>query len=387
MSAAFHALALSPSDGPRLLHPGRGVAWWSDGERLLWADEHRVWWRVGDQVHTRRSSPPDHVELGEVPVLWTGGRATPLDGGPTPLRRAALPDGGQDAASLRALPGGGRAWVEEGWLYRQGPGGLRPVATLASGERWTAGAAGALLLGGRRSWTRVAAPGRDARTLPEILPVTPWGVRWSPDGARLAAPDERGGSVVIEVASGRILRRDPGLPLSDALFLGEDGAVPGTPWRLLETSTARRHALLAGPGGVVWDLTAERPLFDAPVVHLGATVAGAGPWATVDWETGDGHWFDPTTGTPGDRFRLPLKRGDVVESGEPRGDGALFASVLGAWEVVGERVTRSDDLPEPDPDGEVPDDLAELFEASAVVGGRRFGWSTEGLLIALPDRA
>jgi hypothetical protein len=173
---------------------------------------------------------------------------------------------------------------------------------------------------------------------------------------------------------GQVLERAP-LP-----YIGAGHTLEDLRWHLTEASWALRDGLLAGPGGVTWDLQRGKPLFGNPVWRLGATVATAADWATVDWESGEGWWVHPRTGVVTDRFALPIGE-DIVERGWEVDGGVAFATTGGAFEVQGSEVTRTatiGPLPHPIAIADWPE-----AEGSAELGGRRFIWNTAGLLLAL----
>lgn len=308
------SLHLGLGDGPSLLHPPRGQVWWA------FAD--------GD--------------LG----VWDGCRTYRLGGGRVTIDRAEAPWSPEPA---------GRVFRDHEMLFRRTPGGLRAIATMKPGSRFLEGPEGAALIRDGDAWTRAAAPRCDAQPLVEPLAVNPWGVRWSSGGGRLSVGDEYGATLVIDISTGREVERHvDALPVDgDGGLLHEDGRleVGGVRWvGIREATCAFDGRLLAGPGGVVWDLSTGERLFHAPVVPLGAVIPGE-RWLLVPWDTGQGLWLDPLTGAtwPGPVFD------DEPDAAESHGgaDLAVFSDL---------------DLP---------------VQGCARVGSRIWGWSEDGLLVAV----
>lgn len=415
---------------PALLHPGRGRSWWWTATGPAWTDGGRLWVVRGERVLVLPLE--GEVDLEPLPggglVAWSAagevvhvGRA----GAPTRSHVAAddedgtvqvrngadiravrrgtdwrvqweetdvpLPEGATRARDLRPFRRGpGVCWRSEGWLYRMAMGARpRPVAELGPEERWCVGPAGAVLLGGEGGWDRGAAPGHGVRPLPALLAGGE--VRWSPDGRVVAGIDGEHTATWIDLDGGRVLETRPqAWPLDgQGRWLGRDGTLPESGWHPREASWARADELLGGPGGRVWDLASGRPI-TPPVLRLGVTVTTPEAWATVDWETGEGTWVDPRTGRTGPRFRIPLAADDVVRGGRVEA-GVVVETAEGAhWRVEGDRVLPAEPArryKRPEPAlaafGRRKPDLP--LEGAARVGGRIYGWSTDGLLVAFPS--
>jgi len=435
---------------PALLHPARAQSWWWTPAGPVWHDGERLWVRRDERVLVI-PMPGAEVDVEPLPdgglVAWSpGGELLFVDrsGSPTwaegppdddtavvQVRNGAdsravrvagrgwlvqcdrtdvpLPEGATRARDLRPFRRGeGVCWRSEGWLYRMAhrhpP---RAVGEIGKEQTFQVGPLGAVVIGGEEGWDRGAAPARSARPLPVQLSRGPWGLRWSTDGRVVAGQDSAGAAVWVDLVRSRVVRTVPeALPLDGVgRHLGQDGTLAlagdeGWGWRPVESSWARRGELLGGPGGVAWDLSVGLPLFTRSAFELGATVATDTGWATVNWETGSGHWVDPLTGVRRDEFQVGIRTGDLVSRGWAHGEGAVLQTAEGRqYAVRGRWVTA---IPEP---LQPPPDSAErgLFfqegglrvgrrgtlwplpvEAAARVGDRVYAWSADGLLVALP---
>ncbi len=321
------SLHLGLASGPSLLHPPRGQVWWTY---------------------------PDGV-LG----LGDGARSYRLDSATVTITREAKPWAPEAA---------GRVFRDYQLLFRYTAAGLRAIATMGERSRHLEGPDGSVLIRDGDEWTRAATPSGDAQPLDEALPCNPWGVRWSRDGRRIAIGDECGATHFIDVATGRqVAHREDALPIDgDGGLLYEDGRLEAgaTRWTGIREATAAFDGrLLAGPGGVVWDLTTGRRLFDVPVVPLGTVVPGE-RWLLVPWDTGEGLWLDPLTGltVPGPQ----IDDDDLPEPDAPQTKGDGWSLDRAGLHVDGWPVF---DLP---------------VTAGARVGSRVWAWSDDGLLVAVP---
>jgi hypothetical protein len=234
-----------------------------------------------------------------------------------------------------------------------------------------------------------------------------WGLRWSTDGQTVAGVDPDGAAVWVDLVRGEEAGTvAAALPLNGSGgTLGRDGTLEveggeSRGWRPAESSWARRGEVLGGPGGVAWDLSVGRPLFTRTAFALGATVATDTGWATVDWESGIGHWVDPRTGARRDEFHVGLRTDDLISRGWANGAGAVLQSAEGRqYMVKGGWVTAIPEPLEPPPDPAERDLFLEAeglrigrrgplwplpVEAAARVGDRVYAWSGDGLLVALP---
>lgn len=391
----------SPADGGLVLvHPGRADGWWHlGGGRFAWHDGELLFVERADEVLALPVEGPLHVVPtgdgcvvtspdAEIRIGAEVERGHPRDVrlGGVDARRIGLewvtpglelPLGARRSRRLRPFPAGrGAVWAADGWLYR------------SSGRAEVLGAEGAFLVGprgavlvGDDAFDRAAAPGRPLQPLP--CPLAP-PVRSSPDGARAQGVGPDGEGVTVDLVANRVVERHDAAPVGDG-WLFPDGrlTVGGDTVRVgvREASWAVRGDRLAGPGGRVRDLRTGEPVGDGQV-FLGATVATDAGFTTVHWETGEGLHLDPDGRVIG-TFRLPLDEDDVVVDGVAEGGGARFGTAMGAgWRVTGSTVEPAEapevEHPEP-PDGwEIP------VEAEAVVHGRRWGWTTDGLLLVRP---
>ena len=151
----------------------------------------------------------------------------------------------------------------------------------------------------------------------------------------------------------------------------------------------------------MWDLDTGRRCFTRPVLRLGATVAARGPWATVAWDTGRGRWFDPETGRTVERFEVPVHSGDVLAAGWADDAAAVFETAEGRQVVVEGGWFRFPSRPRPRPPAPREPGVAVgaeglhvggwrgalwplPVEEACTVGDRVYGWSTDGLLVAVP---
>jgi hypothetical protein len=211
-------------------------------------------------------------------------------------------------------------------------------------------------------------------------------VRWSADGLRVAGATPDGDAVVLDLARGRIAAQCRGaLPLdADGTWLVDGEVRDGASIRrrgLREASWALSGHRLAGPGGVVWDLRTGTRLFDEPVVRFGAAIATPGRWATVDWETGAGVWFDPDSGEVRATFVLPLDEDEVVDGGW-FSDGATVALSSGRTFLLRENAPAEERAAPPPTRQQQP---TRWVEATTAVDGRIYGWNADGLLIGWPQ--
>ena len=318
--------------GAVLLCPGEGEArWWSHG--LVWHDGSTLFATLGDEV--RLLSLPGPARLHVTPdrvVAWVeGGHRVQLDRTGRERWDGPATGWGADAtleALLEGAPLGARSarwrwparsgqvllWVGGAWVYRR-VGGRVDLVGDASAPLWP-GPDGAALT---ESWV---APPR-GRSRPLEVPLVP--VAWSADGTRVAGVDDRG-LVLVDTTTGRALDRQldripldaHGTTLAPGAGLVErGGAVLAAGLRA--GAWARDGALLAGPGGQVWDLAAERPLSNAPVLRGAATARTPDGWISFR-EDGCGVWLDPRGGLMG-LIRLPLGPGDEVEAAWWHDDG------------------------------------------------------------------
>lgn len=388
-------------DGLALVHPGRADAWWHlGGHRFAWHDGDRLFVERGDEVLCLLAEGPVHVvptdggclALTPSREFRIGSSVEEVDpraarlGRPDAHRRGGewvadgldLPLGARRARSLRPFPTGrGAVWTADGWTYRMEdrPHALGPAGTFLVGP------GGAVVVGDDDVFRHAAALGRPLAPLPCPLAAP---VRFAPDGTRVDGVDPDGEGVAIDLRSLRVVERRDAVPVGGGWLLPDgrllcDGALVRSGIR--EASWAVRDHLLAGPGGRIRDLRTGEVVGDAEV-HLGATVATATGFCTVHWETGEGLCID-ARGRAVAAFRIPLEEDDVVVDGRPDGEGARFGTALGrGWRVDGAVVDPAEppevERPEPPEGWEIP------VEAETVVSGVRWGWTTDGLLLARP---
>ncbi|MBW1877957.1 MAG: hypothetical protein JRI25_04140 [Deltaproteobacteria bacterium] len=435
---------------PALLHPARARTWWWTTDGPAWHDGERLWVQRSDRVLVI-PMPGGEVEVEPLPdgglVAWSlggellfvgrSGAPTWAEGPPdddqavVQVRNGAdsravriagrgwrvqcdrtdvpLPEGATRARDLRPFRRGeGVCWRSEGWLYRmahrQAP---RAIAEIGKGQTFRVGPLGAVVIGDDEAWEQGAAPTRSARPLPTRLARTEWGLRWSADGRVVAGVDPEGAAIWVDLVRGQVVRTVPAaLPLNGSSgTLGWDGILEvegfdSRGWRPAESSWARRGKVLGGPGGVAWDLSVGHPLFTRAAFELGATVATSAGWATVDWESGLGHWVDPGTGVRRDEFQVGLRTGDLISRGWADGTGAVLETAEGRQYAVKRGwVAAIPDHVEPPHDTMEHGLILEAgglrvgrrgrlwplpVEAAARVGDRVYAWSADGLLVVLP---
>ncbi len=265
-----------------------------------------------------------------------------------------LPIGARQAPSLTPFPTGrGAVWAADGFVYRF----VEKSQPVAAGRAFSVGPHGALLFA-----DRAAPPTGSARPIPVLAEA----IRWRDDG--LAVRGMRGDETVsVDLRSGEISRCTGVIPVSfDADLHIESGQIRRgseiLQWGVLEASSALSGHLLAGPGGVVWDLERAEPLFTEPCLFLGATTAIPEGFATVHWESGRGRIVAPT-GEILSEFALPLGKDDVITG---VGQGDVFLSAEGqAWGVDGVEVAPTRPVP---------------TVSSAEIRGRHYSWNEEGRL-------
>jgi hypothetical protein len=315
-----------------------------------------------------------------------------------------LPEGAAEAQDLRPWPSGrGVVWRSEDWLYRWDTRSVRPIGRCNAGDSWLVGPAGAVLVGRDGEWTAGAARRGSVSPLPTPITIDPWGVRFDDDGAEVAGIGTAGDHVRVDLVGGRLLARTVGsLPLDagTGALVGDTVRVHGAiRFRGVgEHTWALGGAQLAGPAGVVWDLVSGTPRFSNPVVKLGATAATGGLWVTIDWEHGDGAWFDPATGAITSRFRIQLAEGDMIEAATAvAGIGYARTSIGRVYAIDAGKVEHVQEYPDPVELGDrgdrwqiVPNGIRVdgyglvrvPVEAAATIGGRVWAWNTDGLLVA-----
>lgn len=285
----------------------------------------------------------------------------------------------------------GVLWADGGHIWRWTGGAVRAVANAPRDARLSVGPTGGFAVGGDQ-YTQAAAPGHSAVVMPTPFDATHWGVRWSEDGEILFGVDAEGKGWSWDIAR-RALTSLPGLPL-DATTTVND-RVPGFDRPIVEASCALSGHLLAGPGGLVWDLRAEAPVADTPVIRLGTTFALSDRFGTLDWERGAGSWVDHQGVIVGD-LQIPLDTDDALEQSWGEGDhGWVITSAGRAFRVGPDSITEADEAPEP-PEPETVGrrtkhgiDLGAALpfpaDQATIVGDRTFAWSQDGLLVRLAN--
>lgn len=393
-------LARSPRPGAlALVHPGRADGWWHLGaNRFAWHDGDHLFVETGDEVLVVPAEGPLHLVPADPGCLVTTPGAE-LRIGPTVERfhprearlgavdahrerfewEAAgldLPLGARRSSTLRPFPTGrGAVWTANGWLYRHTDG----AAALAAAPRHFLVGPGGALVTGDDAFTSGGAPGCPLAPLPCPLSDP---IRFDPGGMRVEGIGPDGEGVAIDLVANRIIERRDAAPVGGG-WLHPDGTleVGGRVLRtgIREASWALSGSRLAGPGGRVWDLRKGEVLGDGEVA-LGATVATTTGFVTVHWETGAGSHLDFDGRVLG-RFQIPLDEDDVVIDGRAEGDTAVFGTALGTgWRVQGHSVeaTVAPEVERAEP----PDDWELPVEGEAAVDGVRWGWTTDGLLLA-----
>jgi len=210
--------------------------------------------------------------------------------------------------------------------------------------------------------SRAASPTGSARPIPALSEP----IRWREDGGAVRGMDGSD-AVEVDLLTGEVRRRSGVLPVSYDVDLHlESGEIKRgaevLQWGVMEASCALRGHLLAGPGGVIWDLRAAEPLFTDPRVLLGVTVAIPQGFATVHWETGRGHILSPH-GDVLSEIALPLEDEDVLAGSGA--DQSLLSAAGRAWSVDGTEIAPTEAVPGP---------------TTAEVAGRRYAWNESGQL-------
>lgn len=384
---------------PRLIHPPRGDGWWRIADRLVSSDGHSCWVHRPDGSRLYPVDGPIQVRDGH--VVTDAGVLDPATGVLTPgTRDPRLSHGTGWSRDGEALPPaaasawrpiayeGGVLWTDGGHVWRAA-GAVRAVGNAPRRARLSVGPTGAFVVGAE-DYTDAAPPGRSAVAMPVRFDADHWGVRWSADGETVLGVDEHGKGWSYHIPT-RALTALPGLPL-DADTTVTD-RIPGFDRPIVEASCARAGHLLAGPGGLVWDLRAAAPVADQPVIRLGGTFALDDRFGTIGWEDGEGAWVAHDGAVLGE-FRIPLDEHDAL-------DDAWAALGAGWVRTTGDRIFRvapgvvseEDDAPPPPRTARVGRrtkagldlGLAVALPAdeAAVLGDRVFAWSQDGLLVSL----
>ncbi len=426
-------------DLPCLLHPGRSRAWWHTPNGWVWHDGENVWIESDLRVsfHPLRGQVDvETSESGSLRIRSSRGDVLHQEDGRITRSSHRRREEGRDLAFVRerqsgwvleqagktqALPEGpttadrcwpwrsglGFFWATDEWVYRQPLGGqARAIYRHIPGAQWIAGPEGAALLAIRAEIVAGAPPGGVMRDLPGKLRTDGWGLRWASDGRSFSGTDAAGQAFTCDFSALQPLEHFPcavaGHSFAPDTGMLSDGRLPKR--GLLEASWAYHGLRLAGPAGLVWDLTCGEPLFSTPVVQLGATVGTDRGWATADWESGEGYWFDPDTGTILARFKIPLGPGDWVEDGSAENERMIAVTAEGKrWSIWEDQVhaTTSPFRPTPLPRAGNGWQLQETglrvagwsstwelpLDAAVRVRDRVFAWNADGLLIAVPVRA
>jgi hypothetical protein len=404
---------------PVLFHPPRGRAWWSIPGGTVIADRQATWlerptgWSRFDFAATRVVAD-ERLAL----AFDARGQTLDLDRGtllPASVRRGAdttlhaTPNGWTEASGALDVPfpyalpwthGLGAIGVADGMAYRfsADKAALR-VRAVGDADQIRTGPHGAFVRVEGGECTHAARPGRSLEPLLVPLRDDPW-LRWSDDGERLVGIDEEGVCTSIELRTGTMHRRPDAFPLdADGRLttMGDVLPVVGTTRRgVYEVSCAVSGHLLAGPGGIVWDLAQGQRLFIDPILRFGATFSGDGPnarrWMNVRWDDGLGRVFDPITGQILRSFRLPLEPDETIDGkSTPGGQPCLLTSEGRSFDLgdcpnggVPREIRPDEEMTDDreDPQVEFPLDLP--LTGTAVVGDRCWGWSDDGLLVAVP---
>lgn len=390
--------------GFALLHPSRAEEWWWWGDRAAWHDGEHMFVEQGEEilvvplkgsVRAFETSNGLCARTDLTQVLVSEGRVERIDprrqrvgerrahrapAGPWRLDGIHLPAGALRSRDLCPFPkGAGALWSSDGYLYRiEAPGSVSVIGVTGS---WRPGPLGAALVGDEGAWTRGAAPGRPLTDLPCDL-VDP--VRFASDGRSVAGICPDGFGVTIDLVTSTILERRDAIPVGERAWLQPSGVlvVRDLPVRMgiREASWAVAGDRLAGPGGRVWDLSRGVPVGEGEPIQLGATVSLPDGFASVHWENGEGVRVD-RDGHVRERFRIPLDADDVIVDGEVLGGILHFGTAMGAGFAVDGRSITSCEPPEV-ARPEAPEGWPIQVEAQTQVGRIRWGWTTEGLLLA-----
>ena len=359
---------------PAVLHLGVGAQrWWVGGRDVVY-DGSRLWWVRGPRVLAVALAGVQQVvgTAGALGVATADGHQTRID--PRGAARMHRP----------------RTWRADGFIYQRRAGRVRAMARCGTDRRWTVGPRGALVGGCADRVDLGGAPGRT----PQPLPLAVWRatLRFRPDGTAVAAVADDGDLVQIDLVRRILLARSEGTPIAyrrrrtvdGRLLCGERLVRTG----LAEYSCAISGTRLAGPGGVIWDLTTGRRRFTEARLALGVTVPHpGGGFVTVDWATDRG-WRVTDDGEIRDRFALDLADGDTLVAGCPDQDGVRLQSALGhQWGVVAGQVRPRTGPPIPTPAPTQVDSPwgPQWAAGSTVVAGQRYAWAEDGWLWAWPE--
>ncbi len=405
------AFGVDQAGAESVLHPGRADTWWS-ARPLVWSDPSGLWVCDHDGVVLCPGlTPDDVVSDGQAVVVRAGRRSLRIVEGRVelggPARRLGLEVEVAHAGSwtlrggARPLPtsldttdiwpfplGNGAAWWAGGAVIRTGAHGPR-AAIVARPDGWALGPWGAVLTGDACTWRSGAAPGGPPVRWEQPLARTAWGTRVDADGGRACGLDLEGRPTAVDLRTGAASAL-PGLPVAGGWLAGDRLIATGGASILhgvREASWARRGGLLAGPGGVVWDLRTARPRFATPVIELGGTAFyNDERLLSVDWETGIGGVLCTETGATLASVRVPLEDDDAIATAWSGGGAVCVSTEAGATfcvspagEVVRARLEAPPAL-EADSGWTGPIEV----EAGATFGDRRFGWRTDGLLAVQP---
>jgi len=350
-------------DGPRaVLHPGVGERWWWAGGPVVDTGPH-VWWLRPDRALCAAFTGVTQVVREDAAALslWSA------------HQHGRLMESGTEIHPLgaRVVPGPHPVEQEDGFVYRWNDGRWTCAAAGSPRGAWTVGPRGALL-GGVGAWRVGAAPGRAPQALPEALLPLP--VRWSDDGDRVAGETDDGG-VELDLRAHQVVRRFRGHPVTHDAHRTDAGAVlrgkESMAVGIVEASCAQFGCLLAGPGGLVWDLRTGTPVSDHRHVVLGVTVGSPEGFYTVDWETLQVTLVGMHGGVR-QRWTLPCEHDDTPVGGAWVDGAAFVKTALGA----GFRMT---------PDGPQPADAMPPLPRPAdraTVDGVTFHWTQDGWLFA-----
>lgn len=380
------------ADQPSLFHfPVGDEWWWHSTEQHAVLDSGTLLRRAGNDVLIHRKVASGDVLVGPEGI---GLRA------PEPAFRTdhrwshpsgALPLGAQRARRLWTSPcGTARLWDDDFWLYRQHHGQApEALGRIHADDDVFIGPRGAVLLCRRDMCVAGASPDGPLLSLGLAADAEWWGVRWSPDGNLVAQPGSESVSIDLRTAGLTPCATWPANADGSA-YLNEtltelttpSGVVP-----LPTCSTARLGPLLAGPGGVSWDLYSGQQLFHTPVWRLGATVAVSEQrFFTVDYESGEGEWIHPRTGAHLAALQLPLHEDELVDEGWAHEDTAFIGLSSGRVLAVKADTAREVDAEAPAPERRLHLKLPLRWDHAAVVADHTWVWSESGLLLALPSR-
>ena len=390
MSAERYAWRQLCADRGSVFHLPVGDAWWwQSTEEQAVLDSGTLLHRVRDEVHLHREVVARDVLTGPARLQLRP---------PEPVSRAnhrwshpsgPLPFGAQRARRFWTSPcGTTKLWDDDFWLYRQhGDEPPEAIGRLGADDEVLIGPRGAVLVSQEGLTTAGASPDGPLLSLGIASHGDWWAPRWSEDGTVVSLAGPEGARVDLRTAA---TVAGPSWPANAAgsASLNDEQTQLSTPSgtvHLPTCSAARLDSLLAGPGGVSWDLSTGTKLFESPVWRLGATVAVSEQrFFTVDYESGAGEWRDPRTGEHLGAVQLPLERDELVDEGWAHDGAAIIGLSSGRVLAVRGETLAEVELDAPETPRRLRLRLPLEWDDAAQVGNHTWVWSESGLLLALP---